>query len=325
MTREGDRLPEEDWPDVRALPRSMFGAPLCTDLSQLSAQVAFLGVPHDLGAGVPGARLGPNGMRDARAYVYAANDGRGTAVGYYDIELDRDRLVGVTMADCGNVTILPADVERNFWRVTRTVREILAHDTLLVVLGGDHSITPAVVRGFDRFERVDIVHLDAHVDFHDHVQGIRWTNGMSIRRCAEYPWVGEITQIGLRVIKTRRSVEDARSRGNRIVTADRFRELGPEAAIAVVPESRALYVTFDIDVLDATLCRGTGSPEFGGLTFLEMRAALRALARRAPIVGIDVVEVSPMLDDSGFTAKVASELLVGFLADIFEERTARKD
>jgi agmatinase len=293
MTRDGDRLPEEDWPDARAVPRSMFGAPLCTDLSKLSANVAFLGVPYDLGTGVPGARFGPNGIRDARAYAYAANDGRGTAVGYYDL-------------------------------VTRTVREILAHDTLLVALGGDHSITPAVVRGFDRFDRVDIVHLDAHVDFHDHIQGVRWSNGMSIRRCAEYPWVGDITQIGLHVIKSRRSIEDARSHGNRIVTADQFRALGPEAAVAVVPDSRALYVTFDIDVMDATVCRGTGAPELGGLTFLEMRAALRALARRGPIVGIDVVEVSPMLDETGLTAKVAAELLVGFLADIFEARAEKK-
>jgi agmatinase len=92
----------------------------------------------------------------------------------------------------------------------------------------------------------------------------------------------------------------------------------------VVPASRALYVTFDIDVMGATMCRGTGAPEFGGLTFLDMRAALRALARRGQIVGIDVVEVNPMLDESGLTAKLAAELLAGFLADIFEARAARK-
>jgi agmatinase len=322
-----DRLPEETWPDTAATPRSFYGAPLCTDLDALDAQVAFLGVPYDQGTGVPGARYGPNGVRDTgifpgSVYTCSTVDGRMVSAGYYDIDTDRQLLEGVTMADCGNVPIVPSDAERNFWRITRAVRRIVSRGPLLVVVGGDHAITSAVVRGFDSFDHIDMVHFDAHLDFGDHAQGIPWVNGSPIRRCSEFSWVRDITQIGIRAAKSREPVTAARERGNRILTSDRFREVGPEASIAVVPESDALYVTIDVDVLDPTVCPGTGAPEPGGLTYLEMRSALRALARRGKIVGIDVVEISPPLDPTGLTSKTASRLIIDFLTAIFDEPLA---
>src|SRR5215470_5579674 len=105
MTRDsGERLPLETGPDTTVARRSFFGVPLCEDLDKLDAQVAFLGVPFDLGTSVPGARFGPDGVRDARTLGIApAPDAR-----FYDIDRDRMGLDGITMADCGNVTIIPS-------------------------------------------------------------------------------------------------------------------------------------------------------------------------------------------------------------------------
>jgi len=313
-----DRLPEETWSDTRAAPRSFYSAPLCDDLDQLDAQVAFLGVPYD-GGGAPGSRFGPDAIRDVRVYNYASFNGE-TVGGYYDIDSDRQRLAGVTMADCGNVWMIAGAPERNFWRVTRSVRGILSRGSLPVVIGGDHSITSSVVRAFDSYESLDMVHFDAHLDYNDHVQGYRWSSSAPIRRCSELPWVRNISQFGIRSITGGRGpVDDSRARGNRIVTADQFRDLGPEVAMDVVPESDATYLTIDVDVLDPTVCPGTGTPEPGGLTYLEMRAALRALARRVRIVGIDVVELSPPRDPLNISVKTVSFLLVDLLAAIFDE------
>src|SRR6266508_2355720 len=137
-----ERLPEETWPDARAMPRSFFGAPLCQNLDELDAQVALIGVPFDQGVGVPGARFGPDGLRDARTYAYTGvlggygTDTDGEAVGYYDIDTDQEYLQGVTMADCGNISIVPSDVERNFWKITRVVRKILDRGAMPVAIGG---------------------------------------------------------------------------------------------------------------------------------------------------------------------------------------------
>lgn len=84
--------------------------------------------------------------------------------------------------------------------------------------------------------------------------------------------------------------------------------------------SSALYVTFDIDVMDPVFAPGTNGREPGGLTYLDMRAVLRALARRGRIVGMDLVEVNPTLDPSGLTTRTASKLLVEFLTAIFSVR-----
>ena len=317
-----ERTAEETWPDNRALPRSFFGAPLCADLDDLAAQVAFLGVPFDQGtSGRPGARYGPDGVRDARTYGYFSWKDDTEAPGYYDIDAGVERLKGVTMADCGNVSVVPSDVERNFWKTTRVVRRILDRGPLLVVVGGDHAITAPVVRGFDRFKALDIVHFDAHLDFTDHNQGIRWGHGSPIRRSAEFPFVRNITQIGIR-IGGKKEVEEARQRGNRIITTDRFREIGPEDAVAQVPESDAIYVTLDIDILDPVYAPGTGTPAPGGLTYFELRDALRALARRGRIVGLDVVEVAPPYDCAEITTRNASKLVIDFLSAIFPVQTA---
>ena len=312
-----ERTADETWPDSRAQPRSFYGAPLCADLDELAAQVAFLGVPFDQGtSGRPGARYGPDGIRDARTYGYYSWMDNTEAPGYYDIDTSLEHLKGVTMADCGNISIVASDVERNFWKTTRVVRKILERGAFLVAVGGDHAITFPVARGFDRFGSLDVVHFDAHLDFTDHNQGVRYTHGSPIRRVSELPFVRNITQIGIR-LGGKKPVEEAQERGNRIVTTDRFRAIGPEAAVAQVPECDAIYVTVDIDVLDPVYAPGTGTPAPGGLTYFELRAALQALARRGRIVGMDMVEVAPPYDCAEITTRNASKLIIDFLAAIF--------
>jgi agmatinase len=316
-----ERTADETWPDTRALPRSFYGAPLCPDLNDLKAQVAFLGVPFDQGtSGRPGARYGPDGLRDARTYNYYSWQDDSEAPGIYDIDTGVEHLKGVTMADIGNISVVPSDVERNFWKITRVVRKALDANPLLVVVGGDHAVTGPVVRGFDRFSKLDIVHFDAHLDFTDHNQGIKWGHGSPIRRASEFANVRNITQLGIR-LGGKKAVEEARGRGNRIITTDTLRDIGPEAAVAHVPDSDAMYVTLDIDVLDPAFAPGTGTPAPGGLTYFELRDALRALAKRGRIVGIDLVELAPPYDCAEITTRTASKLLTDFLAAIFGAST----
>lgn len=88
--------------------------------------------------------------------------------------------------------------------------------------------------------------------------------------------------------------------------------------MALVPESDAIYLTFDIDAMDPSCCPGTGSPVPGGLTYLEARAALRALAKRGRVIGMDLVEVAPHFDVNGITSRTALNLVIDFLTAVFE-------
>ena len=145
---------EESWPILRAQPRSFFRAPLCANLDELNADVAFIGMPFDQGTlGRPGARYGPDAIRDApRAYSYSDPFGRQQeAEGFFNIEAGEELLRGVTMADCGNITTIPSNIHRNFDKLTQAVEKVVERGSFPVVVGGDHAITYPVVRGLSKF------------------------------------------------------------------------------------------------------------------------------------------------------------------------------
>ena len=286
---------ERAWPIARALPRSFFKAPLCTDLEELEADVAFLGVPFDQGTlGRPGARFGPDAIRDApRTYSYMDPYGAQTeAEGFFDIDTGDELLRGVTMADCGNITVLPSDVLRNFDKLTRAVEKIVERGAFPVVIGGDHSVTFPVVRGLSRYAPLSIVHFDAHLDYTHDVQGVAYSHGSPIRRCRELPFVDHITSLGIRAAR-RTPYEESQRDGSLIITTARFRELGPEGVVDLVPGAEKLYVTFDIDVMDPSQAPGTGTPEVGGLFYREIRECIVGLVEKCNLVGLDLVEVAP--------------------------------
>ncbi len=314
-TREGP------WPATRAVPLSFFRTPLVADLDTLDADIAFLGVPYDQGTyGRPGARFGPDGIRYVdRIYDYMDPFEDKEAQGYFDIDRKDMMLRNVTMADCGDVTIIPSNVESNFAKITHAVRKMVARGSFPVIVGGDHSITFPSVRGFNSYPDPDVVHFDAHMDFSHELQGTFYHHGCPIRRCFDLPNVKNITSLGIR--KAQAEVyEDAISKGVKVVTTDQFRAMGPEAAIAEVPPGGNVYMTVDVDVMDPVQMPGTGTPAPGGLYYFEMRDALIALTKRVKIVGCDFVEVAPPYDHAETTTRFAAKLIIDLLSVLFPSK-----
>ncbi len=306
-------------------PRTFFGVP-SRELNRIDADVAFLGVPYDGGTpqpGVPtGQRAGPAAVREASAATFEYPVGPEPdpgATGWYDVEADRDYLAGVRMADVGDVAIQGSDTEANYRRITEAAQQIARSDGLMVALGGDHSISYPLGLGMEVFEEFDVVHIDAHTDFLDELDGARLTGASQLRRLAELPFVRSTTALGVRNVD-RVEVEGMRELGARWATTRDVVERGAEDVVReTVPEVKALYVSIDLDVLDSSVAPGHSLQEPGGLTYRQLRALLIEVARRGRVIGFDVVELNPARDPSGATARVAAWIVTHFLSEIFDQ------
>jgi len=313
---------------VEAAPRTFFGVPTSYDLAELDAHVAFLGVPYDGGTpqpGIPtGQRAGPAAAREASTdQLWYPRVRPGTsetgAEGWYDVEADRDYLVGVTMADVGDVAIQGSDTAGNYERIAAAARGIAGRGALMVAVGGDHSISYPLGQGMEPRGEFDVVHVDAHTDFLDELNGARLTGASQLRRLAEMPFVNSVSALGVRNVD-RAEIQGLRELDGRWATSRDIMERGPSEVVRdAVPGGTNLYVSVDLDVLDSSVAPGHSLPEPGGLGYRELRALLVEVARRGRVIGFDVVELNPARDPSGATARVAAWIVVHLLSEIFDQ------
>jgi agmatinase len=274
---------------------------------------AILGLPTDEGATQhTGARCGPRAIRDASMQFPYYKRGRG----YYDPERGRPVLPALELRDAGDVEIVPTAGVDNAARITAAVAGLLVRGVFPVCLGGDHSVTPAVLAGFAGTP-LHLIQIDAHLDYVDRLGGAPHTHASPMRRARELPHVRSLTQIGIRSIVS--SAEDfaaARAAGSRIVTTAQVLE-APDTDWWGGLDGDA-YLTLDIDAFDPAAAPGTGFAEPGGLGFREVAGLVRGVTRRVRLRGMDLVEVNPYLDPSRRTALLAARTILEVLSAVFD-------
>ena len=176
---------------------------------------------------------------------------------------DRERLVAIK-----NVSLAEEHLHDHFPATE-------AADALPVMLGGDHSVTYPVVRGFDVVEPVHVIHFDAHLDYAPFVHDLRFTNMHPFRHIAPMEHVLSLTQVGIRSLRTGvEEHEDSLADGNKVVTMQDFLEGGAAAVAGAVPADSRVYVSIDIDVLDLPLIPGCVSAEPEGMSYAQLRDTL---------------------------------------------------
>jgi guanidinobutyrase len=271
--------------------------------------VAFVGVPFDIGtSNRPGARYGPRAIRAESALLRPYN--MATRAAPFD---------SLVVGDVGDVAINTYNLQASIGIIEHAYDEIVGAGTIPLTLGGDHTIVLPILRALARRHgALGLVHVDAHADSNEHMFGEPITHGTPFRRAMEEGLLtgSRVVQIGLR--GTGYTAEDfdwGAAQGFRIVPAH---ECWHRSLTPLMDEVRAqlgggpVYCSIDVDGLDPSVAPGTGTPEVGGLTGPQVLEIIRGL-QGLDVVGGDVVEVSPVYDQSGNTALLAANLLYEIL------------
>ena len=271
--------------------------------------VSLLGVPWDASSSFQrGAAEAPAAIRQA-LWAPSSNS--------YNERGDDLAAPGV-FEDAGDID-LPDDPAQARTVIEQRVRHIVASGHRPLLLGGDHSITYPILRGFSgRAEAPSVLHLDAHGDLYDEFPlrrdgegepGDRYSHACPFARVMEERLATRLIQVGVRTLNAHQRAQAAKF-GVEVLGADRWRDALPQIARL----RGALYISLDLDVLEPMLAPGLSHPEPGGLTVRDVLEIFAAV--RVPVVGADVVEYNPRNDFRDLTARVAAKFvkeLIGVL------------
>src|SRR5215218_5118601 len=280
---------------------TFMGVPFQEDMRALeSPDVVFVGAPLDAGTTYrSGTRFGPEGIRSISS-LYSG----------YNFELGVDLVESLEMVDAGDITVIPANIEKSFDQIDKAVAYVHEREIFPVILGGDHSIGYPDVRGLAPYVdgNIGIIHFDRHSDLSEYNLDERM-HGTPFFHATNIPNApaSNLVQIGIGGwLGNRAAVKNARERGATSITITDVERFGLERIAEMALEiawkdAKAVFLSFDIDSIDPAFAPGTGTPEAGGLLPREALRMLHIVTREG-LAGMEVVEVAPPYDVSEITS-----------------------
>jgi formiminoglutamase len=279
----------------------------------------ILGAPFGKAAqsGTSGVAGGPNAVREAFAGCTT-----------YSPDFDVD-VAPLRVRDLGDVVMHVTDVLRCHRNIKEAVTEVYEQlgDKLLIVIGGDHSITCPIVEGYclaHPEQQLGMIHFDAHNDVRSFEAGGP-TNGTPIRGLVEGPAkvTGEsVVQLGIHgFMNSSYYKRYCENRGITVISSREIRRRGMEAVLDQAMEiaatnTDAIYVTVDIDVLSLPYAFGTGAASAEGLEPWSLLEAMFVLGQHPKVVGLDLVCIDPLRDVQSSTARTGAGILLTFLGGV---------
>lgn len=264
------------------------------DCEYEEAQIVLFGAPFDSTTSFrPGARFGSAAMRHESFGLET-----------YSPYQDKD-LVDYKIFDSGDLELCFGSAELALADIKERAETILADDKLPILLGGEHLVTLGAVQAMlEKYPDLHIIHFDAHADLREDYLGAKLSHACVMRRCHDLLGDGRIHQFCIRSGE-KAEFEFAKEHTN----LHKFGFHGlPELVKELREAGMPIYFTVDLDCLDPAVFPGTGTPEAGGVTFMQLLDAIRLVAA-ANVVGADVNELAPMLDASGVSTATACKVL----------------
>jgi agmatinase len=261
-----------------------------------------------------------------RQACYLAHDGSRP-----HLALRVDALQDIKVVDAGDVEMYSGDVERSIASLEEAVFKVSSAGAVPLVLGGDHTIALPDATGVARhhgFGRVSMLHFDAHADTGDIEFGSLYGHGQPMRRLIESGALrgDRFLQLGLRGYwpgpETLSWMAEQRMRSFEMteIGARGLDACLDEAFEIALDDCEGVFLSVDVDVCDPGHAPGTGTPEPGGLSARQLLDSVRRICLELPVVGVDIVEVSPPYDHAEITAYLANRVALEALSGIAARR-----
>ena len=293
------------------------------------ADVVILGAPFDGGTSHrSGTRFGPQYIRQT---CYLPHDGSRPS-----LAMRVDGLQDLRVFDAGDVEMFSGDAARSVRDLQTAVHAVASSGAIPLILGGDHTIAWPDAAGVAQHVgqgRVSMIHFDAHADTGNIEFGSLIGHGQPMRRLIESGALrgDRFLQIGLRgywpppETLAWMAEQNMRSYEMTEIGARGLGECLTEAFGIAMDDCDGVFLSVDIDVCDPGHAPGTGTPEPGGLTARQLLDSVRRIAYELPVLGVDVVEVSPPYDHAEITSFLANRVVLEVLTGIARRRRDQAD
>lgn len=246
------------------------------------------------------------GTRFASRYMRGESYGLETYSPYQNLDLEDTKIF-----DSGDIELCMGNSELALSDIEKRTREILNADKLPLMIGGEHLVTLGAVRAvFEKYPDLHIIHFDAHADLRDDYLGAKLSHAAVMHRVWDIVGDGRIYQFGIRSGDRSEFIW-----GKGHVKTQLFNFDGLDDVIDEL-NGKPVYFTLDLDILDPSVFPGTGTPEAGGVTFNELLGAVLNVSK-LNIVGMDINELSPMLDASGASTAVALKIMRELMLSVY--------
>lgn len=269
------------------------------DKEYAEADIVIFGAPFDSTTSYrPGTRFASKVMR-------SESFGLETYSPYKDADL-----CDMNIFDGGDLELPFGNTQRALKQIEDYTKQILEDGKLPLMIGGEHLVTLGAVRAVqEKYEDLHIIHFDAHADLRDDYLEEKYSHATVLRRCYDLVGKDKIFQFGIR---SGEKSEFVFAKEHTYMNKFNFNTL--EETVEKL-QGKPIYFTLDLDVLDPSVFPGTGTPEAGGVTFMELIDAIAKVCS-LNIVGCDINELSPIYDQSGASTAVACKVLREMLLSI---------
>ncbi|MDX8355855.1 arginase family protein [Cognatiyoonia sp. IB215182] len=291
-----------------------------------SGDIAVFGAPHGTsygGLGDVNYNVATDSANAPRAIRHAANESSSN-IDHYDFDLGGPLMAGGQrrLVDLGDLDLGVGKGEDNRQAIQGATTSVLQRGATPVILGGDDSIPIPFLRAFADRGSIDILQIDAHIDWRDRIDGEPDGYSSTMRRASELPFVRSITQIGMRGVGSARpqEVQTALDWGARLITVAETRKLGRQGITDTIPTGGNLLLQLDCDALDTSVCPAVNAPTPGGFQYDELADVIRTVIAQRQTVGFSIVELVPTLDSNMISAIAAARItcnVIGSLARSF--------